>query len=88
MKDENNEAIYLEIQELMGSRTGELATDVNKQGLEVWKIAFGFTFAALAVMEEIEDPNTRVSIIEAVSSNFAFLCRTLVDESLAQSRPN
>lgn len=88
MSDKTNEAIYQEIQRLMGARTGELTMEVNRDGLEVWKIAFGFTFAALAVMEAIEDPVDRASVAEAVSNSFTYQCRALIDDTLAHAKPD
>lgn len=86
MSDKSNEAIYQEIQRLMGDRTGELSMEVSRDGLEVWKIAFGFTFAALAVVEAIEDPVDRASVAEAVSNSFTFQCRALADDALAHAK--
>lgn len=85
--DEKNTAIYQEIQHLMGSPTGEVAVAASRQGLDVWKIAFGFIFAALAVLEEITDPIERASVAEAISNSFTFQCRTLADDALAHAKP-
>lgn len=85
--DVRNEAIYTEIQRLMGEPAGKLALEAGDQGLDVWKIAFGFTFAALAVLEQITDPVDRASVAEALSSSFTFQCRAMADEALAASKP-